>query len=906
MKVQGTYASVVRGVSQQAPADRLEGQHGEVVNMISDPVRGLVRRNGFVLEAYSTWLIDSTSQAERTAAVEDGSSFRTFSYRANNIDYDVLYRTRPAPMTVGYANLTGLILYDRTYDAEQFVPTRYDITGDIDAGLMMQAGYSAITNIGQFVVAVANGYSPTVTTSEKWGVESNLKKAAVWIRGGGYSRTYTLKAKRSTDGVWITVSYTTPSAQYAGVLDFSTITEDPSTPEYQAEVNRIQAEYDTAVNQWTASSSAAIVPAAIAQALLDALVAAGWTGASYWERVESTLLCSDVLGLEVTDGGNGEFVKETLSDEVSVTDLPIIAHYNKVVRISPPGADPYYMEAYPQNAAASPSEGWGRVKWRESAGTVQTPGRMFSIGLLHKGIFYYGSTPAKLAAVILAQTGDTVEVPTFPSSTVGDLDTDPTPAFFRLPVTMLASFQDRLIVGSGGTITMSEQGQYFNFFRTTVLTVPDSDPVGVSSVESGDDTIRFATVHEMNLFVHADKRHYMVPGRQAVTPQNASMAVMWEVQNAAGARPVSNGANLFVAKEELQVGASRLLQVQPGLYQDIPQLQDVSQQLRDYINGYPAEVVAFLNPGTVFIRTEPVPKSKYGFPRSRYNGIYMYQYTDQGEERVVDAWSAWEWSEHLGRPIGMSAAGFGDTLRVFTYVQAQVGTNMVGVMIALRASIRPDPSGLPYLDGLQLGEVAQTSGIFTPAASSTVRAALFTSPGARFSYEDPFEGHNPDVVLPAGPHWTTGDTNPTVIDPIRWAGVSGNLVDFENAYGVQPAARQAAIFTGLKFHAYVELTNPFVRVADNKADTNGTLKLTRLHVVNTRTAGMEASWKDHDGQTYVTQYQGDYSQINYSQNVFVGRDTKHVQIRLAAKDWLPLTINAISWKGNYLGYKQQV
>jgi len=43
-KVSGSYASVVRGVSEQVPQDRRPGQHFEQVNMISDPVRGLARR----------------------------------------------------------------------------------------------------------------------------------------------------------------------------------------------------------------------------------------------------------------------------------------------------------------------------------------------------------------------------------------------------------------------------------------------------------------------------------------------------------------------------------------------------------------------------------------------------------------------------------------------------------------------------------------------------------------------------------------------------------------------------------------------------------------------------------------------------------------------------------------------
>jgi len=45
-KITGAYKSLVRGVSEQVPQDRLEGQHWEQVNLISDPIRGLARRRG--------------------------------------------------------------------------------------------------------------------------------------------------------------------------------------------------------------------------------------------------------------------------------------------------------------------------------------------------------------------------------------------------------------------------------------------------------------------------------------------------------------------------------------------------------------------------------------------------------------------------------------------------------------------------------------------------------------------------------------------------------------------------------------------------------------------------------------------------------------------------------------------
>lgn len=903
-KVQGTYASVVRGVSQQAPADRLEGQHAEVVNMISDPVRGLVRRNGMVLEnsiMYEYEGIITDKDVENS--IEDAMTFRTYTYRAGGVDYDVLYRSRPRIGAGSFAHSPTIIMYDRTWDKEKFVPVRVGTADDL-IRVFDEGGIAALTSVGEFVVFSGNTVPASQVVTPVWDTPDNRRLGSVWIRGGGYSRTYQITATLAGGGAF-TASYTTPPAQYPGALDFSGITADPGTPEYQGEVNNIQAAYDTAVNQHAATAAAAIVPAAIAKQLMDGLVLAGWPP-EHIGLTDSTIMFAQATGLEATDGGNGDFVRETLGEKTTPDTLPIIAHYGYVVKIEAPGADPYYMEAIPVSPPPV-GQSWGRVAWRECAGELQTPTSGLAMGFLYKGTFYVGSSAAALKATILQYTTETVDVPEFTPSKCGDTTTNEPPHFYGRLITCLAMFQDRLLIGSGGTVSMSQRGDYFNFYRTTTLTVPDSDPIGVFAVGSENDTIRKVTPHEMNLFVHGDKRHYLIPGRAPVTPATASMGVMWEVDNAAGAQPVSNGANLFIAKEELQVGASRLLQVQPGLYQDIPSLQDVSQQLRDYVNGYPAEIVAFLNPGMVFIRTDFVQKSRYGFPRSRKQGLYVYQYTDQGDQRVVDAWGSWEWSEHLGRSMGICAAGFGDTLRIYTFVH---GTNGAGVPVrainVLRASIRPDPTGLPYLDGMTVADQGQTTGLYTPAAAPAVKAQVFTSPGSQFSYEDPLVGHNPDVVLPAGPDWSVGDTNPTVIDPLRWEGVNGWLQEFLDTHGPQTPEREAAIFTGLAFHAYVELTNPFIRDSEGKADTMGNLKLTRMHVITTRTAGLRATWKDYDGQVQVIDYSGTYGQINYKQSLFIGRDARYVQVRVAASKWLPMTINGIAWQGNWYGEKVQV
>ena len=267
MKVQGVYGSVLGGVSQQAPADRLEGQYGEVVNMVSDPVRGMVRRNGMVLE--TEWSHPrTTSQVAIDNAIDDGMSYRTYSYRSGNIDYDILYRSRPMVGPETNAHMPALLIYDRSYDEEKFIVVTHDPVGDPRMSDYITGGFSAVTSIGEILLFAGNSIKPSQNTTYNWLDPVNFNLSTIWVQAGGYSRTYKITARRLSDDQVFTAEYTTPASTYDGVLDFSVITEDPSSPEYQMAMNAIQAAYDTAVNQHLAMASAAIVPSAIAQKML--------------------------------------------------------------------------------------------------------------------------------------------------------------------------------------------------------------------------------------------------------------------------------------------------------------------------------------------------------------------------------------------------------------------------------------------------------------------------------------------------------------------------------------------------------------------------------------------------------------------------------------------------------------
>lgn len=1002
MKVQGSYSSIVRGVSQQQPQDRLEGQHGEVINMISDPVRGLVRRNGFVLkDAQYSPVVGAIADAQA-----DSYSFRAYGFTVGSIEYDLIYRSRPVVGgSIGANHLAGLHCFRKSPGVEGFIPV---VTDPLDTAMdtFTEGGYSAVTAVGRFLALAGNEVQPTYVALDRWGATANQRLGAFWVRGGGYSRTYTVKARRGSTGVVYTASHTTDSAAYPGDLDITdipaitpnlsfiegafgitsdhtftapatgiTLTADSTSetayeqiaevpggvftiyqtvsgndvlgnfirvrvtaqvgtsitvdvlevnngpwdtiggtndarwyphgdnPSYQTNVNEVTAAYNRAVNAWAVTAADSILPANIAQGLVDALTTAGFPG---WTRDGSHAFNSDCDYIEVTDSAEGDFIVALGNQTPAADEVTPIHQIGKIVKVAPRGNEvgSYYLEAFARNPGNADT--YQDVVWREAAGTTQTPSVVFAIGTVENGTLYVASTPALLNALILAEEAVNLGLPPFAASAAGDLESSLPPAFYQRPITALFVFQNRLCIASGPAITMSKTADYLNFYRSTVLTIPDDDPIEGFALGSEGDSIRKTILYDRNLLLFGDKAIYNISGRSVQTPQTFNIAVQLNVDNTSFAQPVGAGPNVSFLKEDTQLAATRMLQVRAGLFQDSPVVDDASKQLRDYINGTPAEMVSLVSPDVVFIRTEFFLRTANGFPRARPWGLYVFHYLDQPNgERQFDAWSAWEWSSALGVPVGITSTVGGDGIWMYTLAW---GTDQDGIgtrgLLALTCSARPDPTGLPYLDGLQQGAAGEVAGLWTPAAPSAVTDNVYTSFGAAYSY-----GPTPtatDADRTAGlihPHYTVGDGPPETYDPLRWEGLQGWYSDAQAEFGTE---KQDNMWTGLAFPAYVDITQPFVRTREGKANTLGRLTLTKLRLTTTRTAGFKATFIDTEGQRTTTDYGGSYYRYKYDTNVWVGRNVHDVQVRLEAKLWYPLTISGIEWQGQWFTNARRV
>lgn len=846
MKVDGAIGSLVQGVSQQVPSERRQGQHGEQVNMIPDPVRGLVRRHGTKYRAELTLPVLGVNA---TAAWEsaDAQLYRTFDYSSGGIDYSIIYANGPRVSTYP---LPVIAVYDKTN--ARFL-TVVPLSGDLAVEAWAAGGCSAITSVGKYVFFAGHNVTPAATNTTLW-AGAGVAATVLWVRGGAYSRTYTATLTTSL-GATITISHTTPSSSYGGVLDTSSVPvfDPPGTPNpnYSKAVNDITNAYNTAVTAWIGTASAAIQPAAIALALANAAIAAGLTVNVNGASVGFTT----VTHITVNDGGDGTLLRGLANTAKSVADLTDAHYVGKVVKVSPTGGESFYMQA----KSKTPGVTWGVTEalWVECPAIEReiTGGLIYGVAV---GTNFYVASSASILNTLLPGTH-----PTYAKSTAGDDDTCPMPYFIGKKITYLGVFQDRLMVGSGGVLRLSKTGDYLNFFRDSVLTTSADSSFEILSQGAEDDVLKYGVMYDRDL-VLCGKRQYAISGRTSLTPNTINMPVMSTHEGADDACPVAIGSTLFYAKRGQ--GATGVYQIEPGRNTDSPDSFPVSSQLVDYMPGDPVEMTAVPKPTTLVVRTTGAPHS-----------LFLFSYLDTGEQRAQDCWHRWVYSEYVGKIVGVSNVREG-----FLMFSLRHANTDAGATLHIVADLQPldsNLSSLPYLDSSRtyslVGAPASSgSGVNLYSGYSAAYAAGTT---ARFLGAE-FHADVPALITSVG--HTTGLTS------------------------------------GIAYYAGWVATNPAVRDSDGKVITQGRLTVSSLGVSFKNSSGF-AAYVTYRGATTVHTFDGrivgDPSNIpgqvpvsTGSRTLVIGLEAQEYTLSINALSWLPLNITSVSWTGQHFHRPQRV
>lgn len=617
-----------------------------------------------------------------------------------------------------------------------------------------------------------------------------------------------------------------------------------ANPDYQRLVDDVKLSYDRAVTSYTLAAAAKIAPDAIALGLASALTLAGIPSVAFANHIALTLADE----VTVSDGGDGSLIRGVDTTVPSIDALTDRHFVGKVVRILPAsGADGYYVKATAKDAGA---QGFTEVLWVEAAGVVHKIQHAFCYATISAGVCYVASSAEALSALLPG------EHPDFPASTAGDSVTAPPPAFIGKKITLLTTFQNRLIVGTGGTLSISRTGDYLAFHPKSVLTVPADDAFEVTAQGSDTDVLRQSVLYGRDLLLFGDNRQYAISGKEALTPTGVSLSVVSTVPGAATCQPQAIGGYLFFANTGER--GTAVSQLQPSLDPNNPQVLPVSEYLTSYLAGSPVEAARRGNPDTLYLRTDGAQGS-----------IFQYRFSDSQRGREHSAWSKWQFHPTLGTVLGMRATALG--LVVFFLRDAHGDTFLVADRCGEQAAL----STRPYLDSQRpLAHVLTGTGSVRVSSPDSWVAA-YTSASVRFLIGDALSG----------------------------------LPMLRTLYG------DANLVVGAEQPARWEITSPYIRDKAGRVNLSGRLTVASVKVSAAHSSGMEATLRTPHGDStrgFLARRAGDTTLIgripviDWTQQLAVGKNNEGYSLIVSPKKWYPLTITGVEWVGQLFSRAQRV
>jgi hypothetical protein len=217
----------------------------------------------------------------------------------------------------------------------------------------------------------------------------------------------------------------------------------------------------------------------------------------------------------------------------------------------------------------------------------------------------------------------------------GDDDTNPLPSFVGQPIDNIFFFKNRLGFLSRENIVMSESGlgvlneqgdMQYNFGRTSVTTLLDSDPIDVSVASSRVTNLKSAKGFQENLILFSENGQFVMKGGDVLTPRTVSITPVTNFSVEDKVEPLPLGSYIyfpftrgaFTGLREYTVNASTDVYDSAEVTEHVPAY--IPKDIIDIAGTTSEDMIALLS-------------------NEEKGSLYVYNYFWNNQQKVLSAWS---------------------------------------------------------------------------------------------------------------------------------------------------------------------------------------------------------------------------------------------------------------------------
>ncbi|MQB00666.1 MAG: phage tail protein [Actinobacteria bacterium] len=385
---------------------------------------------------------------------------------------------------------------------------------------------------------------------------------------------------------------------------------------------------------------------------------------------------------------------------------------------------------------------------------------------------------------------------TWTDRTVGDADSAPASSFIGNTINSVFFFGNRLGFLSSENAIMSETGEFFNFWPTTVTTLLDTDRIDFAPAYDGISVLKNAVQFQEKLILFGDTAQFVLDPGDFLSPRTVDAPLSTEFATNNVAQPVALGKNVYFAQDSGDFSRLRELYVDTDFAQD--DAVDVTAHVPSYVPSNVFRIIGSSSEDMLILLSSSEP-----------NKLYTYKYLWGAGEggaaaKLQSAWSKW----------------------VFDADDIILGAFFIKNMLYLAVS-RSD--GI-YLDkiNLQVGLKDVSMDFLIHLDRKTSLTGVYSAVTSTTTWTLPYED-TADFTVVLGPLWTdqVGDTL-TITRP------TSTTITAVGDWSAHP------VFVGRQYSAFVTLSEIFLRARSQTggvgAAQSGRLQL-RTFTVSYASAG---------------------------------------------------------------------
>ena len=456
----------------------------------------------------------------------------------------------------------------------------------------------------------------------------------------------------------------------------------------------------------------------------------------------------------------------------------------------------------------------------------------------------------------------------------GDEDSAPLPSFVDRTINGLFFYRNRLAFLSEDNVVMSETGEFFNFFVTTVTTLVDSDVIDVAASNVKSSLLQHAAVFSGGIILFSDQSQFTLEHDTVLSNATVSIKPVTEFEADMTAAPVSSGKTVFFATRRGEWGGVREYLTLPD-NSDQNDAADVTAHVPRYISGNIHKLICSTNEDLLLVLS-----------RLKRDSIWLYKYYWNGSEKIQSAWSRWDMAGTV-----LSGAMFES--RLYCVMQYADG---VWLEVCDCAPAFKDPGeDMEYCLDRKVTEGRCAVGAYDPAAGTTTITLPWPVP----------EGVAPLLVTRTAPDQKPG----ILLDIVSHTG---------DTVTVRGDASGKKFFAGLPYRStYVFSTQAVREQNKGNAITTGRLQLRSMTLNCDGTGYLEAevtpSFRQPSRHVFTGRELGHGTNIIGSVPLYTGSIkfpilSLNTQVSIAATSdsFLPFALVNASWEGFYNTRHQQV